>query len=82
VHGGGGGGERRALYNNHLTGAVPSELGRLTKLRGLCVRPASPLTWNVGSAMWVSRSTGGELGEERVRVEGGRGCAVRVDVRR
>jgi hypothetical protein len=39
---GGGGGERRALYNNHLTGAVPSELGRLTKLRGLCVQPASP----------------------------------------
>jgi hypothetical protein len=47
-YGGGGGGERRDLDNNQLTGQIPIEMGSLTALEYLCVRPASPC--NVGSA--------------------------------
>ena len=39
---GGEGGERRELNNNELDGSIPTELGSLTKLVDLCVRPASP----------------------------------------
>ena len=32
----------RFLYDNELTGEVPSELGKLTSLKTLCVRAATP----------------------------------------
>jgi hypothetical protein len=38
-YGGGEGGERRELYDNHLTGKLPAELGELVDLQSLCVRP-------------------------------------------
>ena len=40
--GGGGGDERRELHNNQLTGEIPTELGELSLLKFLCVRPAPP----------------------------------------
>jgi hypothetical protein len=41
-YGGGGGGERRRLDNNDLDGTIPTEMGSLTDLDFMCVRPASP----------------------------------------
>jgi hypothetical protein len=39
---GGGGGERRILADNDLDGEIPTEMGTLTDLEFLCVRPAPP----------------------------------------
>jgi hypothetical protein len=59
-YGGGGGGERRWLNNNELDGEIPTELGSLTKLVDLCVRPAPP----PHLAMWgqLLSPEGGSLG--------------------
>ena len=59
-YGGGGGGERRWLNNNELDGEIPTEMGSLTALELLCVRPASPCMWGQlptrgRLARWVSR---------------------------
>jgi hypothetical protein len=56
-HGGGGGGERRDLSYNYLTGLIPTDMGSLTDLVILCVRPAPP----PHLAMWGQLSTRGRL---------------------
>ena len=66
-YGGGGGDERRDLDNNQLTGEIPTEMGSLTALTDLCVRPAPP----PHLAMW------GQLREARwVGEQGGEGRRV------
>jgi hypothetical protein len=66
-YGGGEGGERRRLNSNQLTGEIPTEMGLLTALQGLCVRPAPP----THLAMW------GQLREARwVGEQGGEGRSV------
>jgi hypothetical protein len=66
-YGGGGGGERRYLSNNQLTGPLPVELGNLSFLIVLCVRPTPPphlAMWGqLTKARWV-----GEQGGEGRRV--------------
>jgi hypothetical protein len=55
---GGEGGERRFLSDNDLTGDIPTEMGLLSSLKYLCVRPAPP----PHLAMWGQLPTrwGGE----------------------
>jgi hypothetical protein len=66
-YGGGGGGERRNLENNALDGDIPTEMGLLSSLEVLCVRPAPPPLL----AMW------GQLREARwVGEQGGEGRSV------
>jgi hypothetical protein len=66
-YGGGGGDERRSLFTNQLCGEIPTEMGLLTALTFLCVRPAPPphlAMWGqLREACWV-----GEQGGEGRRV--------------
>jgi hypothetical protein len=59
-YGGGGGDERRFLNNNGLTGPLPVELGNLSSLRELCVRPTPP----PHLAMWGQLREASWVGEQ------------------
>jgi hypothetical protein len=67
-YGGGGGGERRWLYNNALDGEISTEmeLGNLSSLELLCVRPAPPphlAMWGqLREARWVGKQVHGCCG--------------------
>jgi hypothetical protein len=64
-YGGGGGGERRNLDNNALDGEIPTEMGLLTALQILCVRPAPPPHLAMWGQLRESRWVGEQGGEVR-----------------
>jgi hypothetical protein len=62
---GGGGGERRDLSVNDITGEIPTEMGSLVELQGLCVRPAPPPHLAMWGQLRESRWVGEQGGEVR-----------------